>query len=150
MTYFPNFNLFIFGGVNYEPYKVISLKILIGRKVDSIELYPASEGFFAFQDQQNDKGMLLQLDSGIFYEFIKADTFFDENPNANHTKRRKTWCKLCHDNLYKCWALGHIILETQLNLPHLKPYKVNCFWTHQALYFCFWRTCHRKRSRTRY
>lgn len=76
---FPNFNLFIYGGVNYEPYRA-KFENLIGRKVDSIELYPASEGFFAFQDKQDEKGMLLQLNSGIFYEFIKADTFFDENP----------------------------------------------------------------------
>jgi len=76
---FKNFNLFIFGGVNYEPYRA-KFESLIGRKVDSIELYPASEGFFAFQDKQNEKGMLLQLNSGIFYEFVKADEFFVENP----------------------------------------------------------------------
>lgn len=76
---FPNFDLFIYGGVNYEPYRS-KFENLIGRKVDSIELYPASEGFFAFQDKQTEKGMLLQLDSGMFYEFIKADEFFDENP----------------------------------------------------------------------
>jgi hypothetical protein len=76
---FKNFNLFIFGGVNYEPYRA-KFESLIGRKVDSIELYPASEGFFAFQDKQNEKGMLLQLNSGIFYEFVKADEFFNENP----------------------------------------------------------------------
>lgn len=76
---FKNFNLFIFGGVNYEPYRA-KFENLIGRKVDSIELYPASEGFFAYQDKQNEKGMLLQLNSGIFYEFIKADEFFSENP----------------------------------------------------------------------
>ncbi|WP_166959962.1 GH3 auxin-responsive promoter family protein [Yeosuana marina] len=76
---FKNFNLFIFGGVNYEPYRA-KFENLIGRKVDSIELYPASEGFFAFQDKQNEKGMLLQLNSGIFYEFVKADDFFSENP----------------------------------------------------------------------
>ena len=75
---FKNFNLFIFGGVNYEPYRA-KFENLIGRKVDSIELYPASEGFFAFQDKQNEKGMLLQLNSGIFYEFINADEFFSEN-----------------------------------------------------------------------
>ena len=73
---FKNLNLFIFGGVNYEPYRS-KFETLIGRKVDSIELYPASEGFFAFQDLQNETGMLLQLDSGMFYEFIPADTFFD-------------------------------------------------------------------------
>ncbi len=76
---FKNFNLFIFGGVNYEPYRA-KFENLIGRKVDSIELYPASEGFFAYQDKQGERGMLLQLNSGIFYEFIKADEFFNENP----------------------------------------------------------------------
>ena len=77
---FKNFSLFIFGGVNYEPYRS-KFESLIGRKVDSVELYPASEGFFAFQDRQNQPGMLLQLDSGMFYEFIIADTFFDASPN---------------------------------------------------------------------
>ncbi len=76
---FKNFNLFIFGGVNFEPYRA-KFENLIGRKVDSIELYPASEGFFAFQDQQNEKGMLLQLNSGMFYEFVEAEHFFEENP----------------------------------------------------------------------
>lgn len=76
---FKNFNLFIFGGVNYEPYRA-KFENLIGRKVDSIELYPASEGFFAFQDQQNEKGMLLQLNSGMFYEFVEAEHFFEDNP----------------------------------------------------------------------
>ncbi|WP_435135582.1 GH3 auxin-responsive promoter family protein [Formosa sp. A9] len=76
---FKNFNLFIFGGVNYEPYRA-KFEKLIGRTVDSIELYPASEGFFAFQDKQNEKGMLLQLQSGMFYEFVKAESFFEDNP----------------------------------------------------------------------
>ena len=76
---FKNFNLFIYGGVNYEPYRA-KFENLIGRKVDSIELFPASEGFFAYQDSQQEKGMLLLLNSGIFYEFIKADDFFTENP----------------------------------------------------------------------
>lgn len=76
---FKNFNLFIYGGVNYEPYRA-KFENLIGRKVDSIELFPASEGFFAYQDSQMEKGMLLLLNSGIFYEFIKAAEFFTENP----------------------------------------------------------------------
>lgn len=76
---FKNFNLFIYGGVNYEPYRK-KFEQMIGRKVDSIELYPASEGFFAFQDSQKEKGMLLLLNAGIFYEFIKADEFYTENP----------------------------------------------------------------------
>lgn len=76
---FKNFNLFIYGGVNYEPYRA-KFENLIGRKVDSIELFPASEGFFAYQDSQKEKGMLLLLNSGIFYEFIKSEAFFTENP----------------------------------------------------------------------
>ena len=76
---FPNFNFFIYGGVNFEPYKN-KFESLIGKKIDYIELYPASEGFIAFQDSQKEKGMLLQLDSGIFYEFIPATEFFNEDP----------------------------------------------------------------------
>ncbi|MGB6153771.1 MAG: GH3 auxin-responsive promoter family protein [Pricia sp.] len=76
---FENFQLFIYGGVNYEPYRA-KFENLIGRKVDSIELFPASEGFFAYQDSQTEKGMLLLLDAGIFYEFVKADEFFDDHP----------------------------------------------------------------------
>lgn len=78
-TLFPNFSLFIYGGVNYEPYRA-KFENLIGRKVDSIELFPASEGFFAYQDSQEEKGMLLLLNSGIFYEFIRADEFYTANP----------------------------------------------------------------------
>ncbi len=76
---FKDFSLFIYGGVNYEPYRA-KFENLIGRKVDSIELFPASEGFFAYQDSQSEKGMLLLLDNGIYYEFIKTDEFFTENP----------------------------------------------------------------------
>lgn len=76
--FFKNFQLFIYGGVNYEPYRA-KFEDLMGRKVDSIELFPASEGFFAYQDSQNEQGMLLLTDAGIFYEFIKAEEFFEEN-----------------------------------------------------------------------
>lgn len=75
---FPNFQLFIYGGVNYEPYRK-KFEELMGRSVDSIELFPASEGFFAYQDSQTEKGMLLLLDSGIFYEFVKVDDFFGDD-----------------------------------------------------------------------
>ena len=80
---FPDFSLFVYGGVNYEPYRPLFEK-LVGRKLDSIELYPASEGFFAYQDQQNDKGLLLLLNNQIFYEFIKADEFEGQN-QKRHT-----------------------------------------------------------------
>ncbi len=76
---FQNFELFIYGGVNYEPYRA-KFERLIGRSVASIELFPASEGFFAYQNSQKEKGMLLLLNSGIFYEFVKTDEFFEPNP----------------------------------------------------------------------
>jgi GH3 auxin-responsive promoter len=82
---FSNFNLFIYGGVNFEPYRA-KFESIIGRKVDSIELFPASEGFFAYQDSQKEKGMLLLLNSGIFYEFIKSDEFFT-NSDGSGPKR---------------------------------------------------------------
>jgi len=82
---FPNFNFFIYGGVNFEPYKK-KFEKLIGKKIDYIELYPASEGFIAYQDSQKAKGMLLQLNSGIFYEFIPANEFFNENPTRISVK----------------------------------------------------------------
>jgi phenylacetate-coenzyme A ligase PaaK-like adenylate-forming protein len=76
---FPNFSLFVYGGVNYEPYRARFEK-LMGKRIDSVELYPASEGFIAFQDSQEAPGLLLNTWSGIFYEFIPADEFFNENP----------------------------------------------------------------------
>lgn len=75
---FKNFSLFIYGGVNFEPYRA-KIEQSIGRKIDSIETYPASEGFIAYQDSQKDKGLLLLADAGIFYEFIPADEYHNEN-----------------------------------------------------------------------
>jgi hypothetical protein len=76
---FKNFSLFVYGGVNFEPYRA-RLEQTIGKRIDSIETYPASEGFIAFQDSQKDKGLLLLVDSGIFYEFIPSDEYFNDNP----------------------------------------------------------------------
>jgi hypothetical protein len=76
---FPNFSLFVYGGVNFEPYKT-KLFETIGKEIDSVETYPASEGFIAYQDSQHEEGLLLLTNSGIFFEFIPADEFFNENP----------------------------------------------------------------------
>ena len=66
---FPNFSLFVYGGVNYEPYRS-RMEALIGGTVDRVETFPASEGFIAYQDQDPGKGLLLVLDNGIYFEFI--------------------------------------------------------------------------------
>src|SRR6476661_6199851 len=76
---FPNFNVMVQGGVNFEPYKA-KLTESIGRNIDCIELFPASEGFFAFQDSQKEPGMLLNTNSGIFYEFVPVAEINDPSP----------------------------------------------------------------------
>ena len=76
---FPDFSLFITGGVNIVPYQA-RLRESIGRSVDMLELYPASEGFLAFQDELGNPGLLLLLNSGIFFEFIPAERVFEKNP----------------------------------------------------------------------
>lgn len=76
---FPNFSVMVQGGVNFEPYKA-KLYESIGRNVDTVELFPASEGFFAFQDSQKEPGLLLNTNSGIFFEFVPAGEIFNENP----------------------------------------------------------------------
>lgn len=82
---FPNFNVMVQGGVNFEPYKA-KLFESIGRKPDVIELFPASEGFFAFQDSQTEPGLLLNTNSGIFFEFVPAGEIFNENPTRLQLK----------------------------------------------------------------
>ena len=77
---FKNFEVFIYGGVNFAPYKN-SFEELIGKKVSGIEFYPASEGFIAYQDSQKEEGLLLCVDHGIFYEFIPSEEFFNKNPS---------------------------------------------------------------------
>lgn len=76
---FPDLQLLVFGGVNFEPYRPV-LDKLIGRKLDTLELFPASEGFFAFQDTFPGDDMLLNVNSGIFYEFIPLSAYFSPNP----------------------------------------------------------------------
>lgn len=76
---FPEFSMFIYGGVNFEPYRA-KLFDSIGTTIDSVETYPASEGFIAYQDSQIEEGLLLLLKSGIFFEFVATDQFFDEKP----------------------------------------------------------------------
>ncbi len=119
---FKNFNLFIYGGVNYEPYRA-KFENLIGRKVDSIELFPASEGFFAYQDSQKEKGMLLLLNSGIFYEFIKADEFFTENPKRHTIGEVELGVNYVLIISTNAGLWGYNIGDT-VQFTSLKPYRV--------------------------
>lgn len=76
---FPNFSVLVHGGVNFEPYKK-KLFETIGKTIHSIETFPASEGFFAYQDSQSQEGLLLNTNSGIFFEFVPAGEIFNQNP----------------------------------------------------------------------
>lgn len=80
---YPDLQLYVHGGVNFQPYSE-KMKSLLGEGVDFIETYPASEGFFAYQDSQVHEGLLLNIDAGIFYEFVKAEEIFEERPTRVH------------------------------------------------------------------
>ncbi len=82
---FPNFSVLVHGGVNFEPYRA-RLFESIGKPITTIETYPASEGFFAFQDSQQTEGLLLNSDSGIFFEFVPAAEIFNEKPTRLQLK----------------------------------------------------------------
>jgi hypothetical protein len=86
---FPDFSVMVHGGVNFEPYKK-RLMETIGKKIDAIETYPASEGFFAFQDSQQQEGLLLNTNSGIFFEFIPAGEIFNASPRRLQLKEVQT------------------------------------------------------------
>ena len=76
---FPNFSMFAYGGVNFKPYKS-KLEELVGQQIDGLETYPASEGFIAFQDGEEGEGLLLNANSGIFFEFVPTEEIFNDSP----------------------------------------------------------------------
>lgn len=117
---FLNFGMFVYGGVNFEPYRQRFLES-VGRKLPSIETYPASEGFIAFQNDPSDSSLLLLANSGIFFEFIPADHFFEPNPPRLSLEEVKTgvnYAVILHTNA-GLWgySIGDMVKFTQLN-PH--------------------------------
>lgn len=119
---FKNFSLFVYGGVNYEPYRA-KLEESIGKRIDSIETYPASEGFIAFQDNQHEKAMLLLPDSGIFYEFIPVDEYFNENPtrlSLGEVKLDTNYALILNTNA----GLWGYSLGDTIKFVSLNPYRI--------------------------
>src|ERR1700744_671666 len=119
---FPNFKLFVYGGVNYEPYRA-RIEESIGFAIDTIETYPSSEGFIAFQDSQKDKSLLLQVDSGIFYEFIPVDEFFNDNPariSLKDIELNKNYALILNTNA-GLWGYG---LGDTVKFVSKDPYKI--------------------------
>ncbi|MEX1238561.1 MAG: GH3 auxin-responsive promoter family protein, partial [Cyclobacteriaceae bacterium] len=119
---FPNFSMFVYGGVNFEPYRAKLLET-VGKKVDSIETYPASEGFIAYQDSQQEEGLLLLLNSGIFFEFIPAEEFFHEKPtrlNIEEVALGKNYALVINSNA-GLW--GYSIGDT-IKFVSKNPYRI--------------------------
>ncbi len=119
---FPNFSMFVYGGVNFEPYRA-KLFESIGKKIDSVETYPASEGFIAYQDSQVEPGLLLLLNSGIFFEFIPTDEYFNENPtrlNIEEVELGKNYAVIINSNA-GLW--GYSIGDT-VKFVSKKPYRI--------------------------
>jgi len=119
---FPNFSVMVQGGVNFEPYKA-RLFESIGKKIDSIELFPASEGFFAFQDSQHEEGLLLNTNSGIFFEFIPVSEIFNENParlSLHDVKIGENYALIINNNA-GLWAYN---LGDTVKFVSLNPYRI--------------------------
>jgi hypothetical protein len=119
---FPNFELFVFGGVNFAPYKSRFAE-LIGEEIPTIELYPASEGFLAYQDSQTEEGLRLNVNSGIYFEFIKADDYFSENPKRyalNEVELGVNYALILSNNA-GLW--GYSIGDT-VKFVSLNPYRI--------------------------
>ena len=119
---FPNFELFVFGGVNFAPYKSRFAE-LIGEEIPTIELYPASEGFLAYQDSQEAEGLRLNINSGIYFEFIKAEEYFSENPKryALHEVELGVNYALILSNNAGLWAYS---IGDTVKFVSLNPYRI--------------------------
>ena len=119
---FPNFSLFVYGGVNFEPYRA-KLFDTIGKHVDSIETYPASEGFIAYQDSQVDQGLLLLVNSGIFFEFIPAEEYFNKSPsrlNLEDIELNKNYALIINSNA----GLWSYSIGDTVKFISKKPYRL--------------------------
>lgn len=119
---FKNFELFVYGGVNYEPYRA-KIEASIGKKIAAIETYPASEGFIAYQDSQTDKGLLLLADAGMFYEFIPTEEYYNETPtrlSLGEVELNKNYALILNTNA-GLW--GYSIGDT-IKFVSLNPYKI--------------------------
>lgn len=119
---FPNFSLYVYGGVNFEPYRA-KMESSIGKKIDSIETYPASEGFIAYQDSQKEPGLAIIVDDGIFYEFIPADEFFNENPTRLQLSEVQTGVNYAIVLNTNAGLWGYVIGDT-VKFISTNPYKL--------------------------
>lgn len=119
---FPNLQVLIQGGVNFAPYRDKLFKT-IGYEIDTVETYPASEGFIAYQDMGPDDGLLLNTNSGIFFEFIPSERFFEDNPprlTIHEVEKDKNYAVIINSNA-GLW--GYSIGDT-VKFVSLNPFRI--------------------------
>jgi phenylacetate-coenzyme A ligase PaaK-like adenylate-forming protein len=119
---FPNFSVLAHGGVNFQPYKAKLLES-IGGTIHTLETFPASEGFFAYQDSQNEEGLLLNTNSGIYFEFIPSEEIFNESPSRLSLKDvvlNKNYALIINNNA-GLWAYN---IGDTVKFVSLDPYKI--------------------------
>lgn len=119
---FPQLQVLVHGGVAFEPYKA-KLFDALGGPIDTVETFPASEGFFAFQDTLDQEGLLLNTDSGIFFEFVPAAEIFNENPtrlSLAEVKLGEQYALIVNSNA-GLW--GYNIGDT-IRFVSLSPYRI--------------------------
>lgn len=119
---FPELSVYVYGGVNYEPYRS-RMESSMGANIDTIETYPASEGFIAYQDTRNEPGMLLVADSGIFYEFIPLE--FIDDASTHRLSLEEVACNVNYALVLNTNAglWGYIIGDT-IKFTSLAPYRL--------------------------
>ncbi len=119
---FPNFSVLAHGGVNFQPYKSKLLES-IGGTIHTLETFPASEGFFAYQDAQNEEGLLLNTNSGIYFEFVPAGEIFDEHPtrlSLKDVELNKNYALIINNNA-GLWAYN---IGDTVKFVSLAPYRI--------------------------
>ena len=118
----PNLELYIHGGVSFVPYRE-QLNKLIGKPINYLEIYNASEGFIAGQDKPNEDGMLLYTDHGMFYEFMTVDEYGKEYPETiglNNVVQNKNYALVISTN----GGLWRYLIGDTIQFTSLSPYKI--------------------------
>lgn len=119
---FPNFSVYVHGGVNFQPYRD-TFRRIIGADIDYIETYPASEGFIAFQNSQRSDDLLVHVDGGIFFEFVPADRVFDADPPRFSLEQVETGVNYAVIINSDAGLWGYNLGDT-VRFTSLKPYKL--------------------------
>lgn len=119
----PNLELYVHGGVSFEPYKELFKKFIPSESMTYMETYNASEGFFGFQESLNDQDLLLMLDYGIYYEFMPMEEWEKDEPQTiglEEVELDKNYALVISTNT----GLWRYIIGDTVKFTNLAPYKI--------------------------